>query len=147
MASPRLAVALVLLIGLTGLACSSSPPADDTPEDIDRADDPIADDDYPEELDTPPPHDRHYDVAQIYDAICASCHGDDGDGQGLTEEGFAFDAPEEEWTNSPSVDGILRTLEDGIHDTAMQQFPEFADADRVQLAEHVLDLRHALIED
>ncbi len=151
---PALLIAAIALVALVGLHCSSSPEAADDPDpeptpasqpETASQDEPSAD--YPEELQTPPPHDRDYDIAEVYDAMCASCHGEEGDGEGIAQTGFAFDTPADQWTNRPSVDGILLTLEDGIHDTAMQDFPQFSDVDRVDLAQHILDLRHALLED
>lgn len=98
----------------------------------------------PPPYDKPPPPDREYDISEVYAQMCASCHGDRGEGDGVDDDGFAFDTPADEWTNSPTVGGILDTLEDGIHDTAMRDFPQFKDVDRVELAEYVIDLRHAL---
>lgn len=96
------------------------------------------------EYDKPPPYDLEYDISEVYEQMCAGCHGETGDGHGPEGEGRAFGAPADEWNNGPTVDGILATLEEGIHDTAMRDFPEFKDVDRVELAEYVLDLRHAL---
>ena len=96
--------------------------------------------------DPPAPYDREYDISEVYAGACASCHGDDGDGRSEVEETFSYATPADEWSNGPTVDGILDTLEDGIHDSAMQEFPQFKDADRVELAEYVIDLRHALME-
>ena len=84
------------------------------------------------------------DGSEVYGLICVSCHGKSGDGRGLEIQLFSFGAPEEEWSNEPTVDGILRTLEDGIHDSSMRAFPEYRDVDRVKLAEYVLELREAL---
>ncbi len=111
---------------------------DKTPLSPDTSDDELSD------YDRPPPYDREYDISEVYAQMCASCHGEDGDGDGHLEAGFAFDSPKDQWSNGPTVSGILDTLEDGIHDTAMRDFPEFKDIDRVELAEYILDLRRAL---
>ena len=92
----------------------------------------------------PPPPDRRYDISEVYAEACVACHGERGGGDGTEEEGFSFDTPADEWTNGPTVDGILKTLDDGIHDTPMQQFEQFTNEDRIELAEYVIDLRHAL---
>ncbi len=95
----------------------------------------------------PPPYELEYDISEVYAVACVSCHGDKGDGDGAQQEGFGFDTPANEWTNGPTVDGILQTLEDGIHDSAMREFPQFTNQDRVELAEYIIDLRHAAIDD
>lgn len=93
-----------------------------------------------------PPYDREYDISEVYAEACVDCHGEDGDGDGTVEQGFSFGSESDEWTNGPTVDGILITLDDGIHDTAMQEFPQFLDDDRVELAEYVLELRYELTD-
>ena len=104
------------------------------------SDEPEIDEDY----ERPPPYDQQYDVSELYGAVCVDCHGEQGDGAGYLEDGFSFASPAEEWSNGPHVDGILRTLEDGIHETAMRDFPQYKDSDRIELAEYILDLRRAL---
>ncbi len=119
-------------------------PSDETPSD--EPSDELASDDGDDEsgYDRPPPHDLEYDISEVYAQVCADCHGQLGAGDGPAGEGFAFDNPADRWTNGPTADGILKTLEDGIHDTAMRDFPQFKDVDRVALAEYILDLRYAL---
>ena len=95
-----------------------------------------------------PPYDREYDASELFEAVCADCHGEAGDGDAPIEDPFSFGAPAQKWTNGPTVDGILITLEDGIHDTAMREFPEYKNVDREKLAEYILELRYALgVED
>lgn len=91
------------------------------------------------------PYDRAYDVSELYEAVCADCHGVDGDVR--QAGGFWYGAPAQAWTNGPTVDGVLVTLEEGIHASAMRSFPEYNDADRVELGEYVLDLRRGLVEE
>ena len=143
--------AIVVITGCsTGSAAESESDAESVEQSeqdeagVELPDEPALDEEAPP--DHPPPYDRQYDIAEVYDEACASCHGDDGDGQGYDEVTFSYATPADEWTNGPTVDGILDTLEDGIHDSAMQEFPQFKDADRVELAEYVIDLRYALIE-
>lgn len=93
------------------------------------------------------PYDRSYDAADLYGAMCAACHGEDGDGNAPIPDAFSFATTAALWTNGPTVDGILLTLEDGIHHSAMRSFPEYQDFDRVALAEYILDLRRALAVD
>lgn len=103
--------------------------------------------DYEEPFDRSPDEFGHYDSSEIYSRVCVTCHGKKGDGKGLEIELFSFGSPEEEWSNGPTVDGILLTLEDGVHDSSMRAFPDLSDADRVALAEYILDLREALKDD
>jgi mono/diheme cytochrome c family protein len=86
------------------------------------------------------------DGAGIYNRVCVTCHGRTGDGRGLEQELFPFDAPEERWTHGPTVEGILTTLEDGIHETSMQPFPEYGEVERRAVAKYVLELREALLD-
>ncbi len=91
------------------------------------------------------PYDREYDASELFEAVCADCHGEAGDGDAPIEAPFSFATPAQEWTNGPTVDGILITLEDGIHDTAMREFPEYKNVDREKLADYILELRYALL--
>ncbi|MFU8804909.1 MAG: c-type cytochrome [Bradymonadaceae bacterium] len=80
----------------------------------------------------------------LYERACMTCHGKTGDGRGLEQELFGFGAPVEAWTHTPSVEGILLTLHDGIHETSMQAFPDFHEAERQAVALYVLELREEL---
>ena len=97
------------------------------------------------ELDRRPDEARSYDRSELYNRVCVTCHGPDGDGQGLAIQLFSFGAPEAEWRNGPTIEGIVITLEEGFHHTSMRPFPEYSEADRVALAEYVLELREALL--
>lgn len=120
---------------------SSESAPEQSDEETTEIDDQTAETDFP---DPPPPDERTYEITEVYAEACVQCHGEDGDGDGTKQEGFSFASPADEWTNGPNVDGIVDTLDDGIHETAMQRFPEFKNEDRIELAEHVLDLRYAL---
>jgi mono/diheme cytochrome c family protein len=80
----------------------------------------------------------------VYSRVCVTCHGETGDGQGLEQKLFGFDAPESEWTNGPTIEGIEKTLQEGIHATSMKPFPEYGEAERRAVAEYVLQLRENL---
>ncbi len=123
----------------------------DEPETLDEPethDEPVlAEDDDDARYDEPfdrNPDDIQYDSSEVYSRVCVTCHGKKGDGRGLEIELFSFGSPEEEWSNGPTVDGILLTLEDGVHDSSMRAFPDLSDADRIALAEYILELRAAL---
>lgn len=118
----------------------SEPVEDETDDDRSHSDDPG---ELPPDQQPPPP-DRNYDISEVYATTCVDCHGHRGDGDGTENQGFNFAAPADEWTNGPTVDGILDTLDDGIHDSAMQRFPQFSTQDRIELAEYVIDLRYEL---
>ncbi|MFP4600190.1 MAG: c-type cytochrome [Persicimonas sp.] len=115
-------------------------------EESDEAAENASEADYPAAYDKPPPYDRDYDISEVFNKMCAGCHGEAGDGDGPDGNGLAYDTPADEWNNGPTIDGILLTLEDGVHGTAMRDFPEFKNVDREKLAEYVLDLRQALID-
>ncbi len=97
------------------------------------------------------PYDRRpdeaadYDATDLYNRICVTCHGDAGDGQGMALQLFSFGAPEEEWRNGPTVEGVLITLDEGLHGTSMRPFPEYTEEDRRRLAAYILELREALL--
>lgn len=63
---------------------------------------------------------------QVYGLNCASCHGDQGDGRGASGRGLNpppmnFQNPGE-WTNSPSIAGMWKTLQEGIPGTSMVNY-------------------------
>lgn len=94
---------------------------------------------------TPPAAEPAADGQALYERVCVTCHGPRGDGQGLEQQLFSFAAPESDWKNGASVDGVLVTLADGIHETSMQPFPEFGEVERRAIAAHVLSLRATLL--
>jgi mono/diheme cytochrome c family protein len=55
----------------------------------------------------------------IYTSNCASCHGESGRGDGIASASFNppprnFHLPTDKWVNGKSVDGIEKTLREGI---------------------------------
>lgn len=147
-----LLILAMLLPACTASSAGQSPPtSDDDPEHHEETTTNTETDEeqrqpstYEGVADERAPYDRHYDASELFDAVCAGCHGVDGDGDAPIDDAFSFATPADEWTHSPTVDGILMTLDDGVHDTAMREFPEYKDLDRQLLAEYVLELRHAL---
>lgn len=83
--------------------------------------------------------------AQVYKQVCVTCHGRTGDGRGLEQELFGFDAPANQWTNGPTLEGILQTLDEGIHDSSMTSFADYREEDREAVARYVLELREFLV--
>lgn len=83
--------------------------------------------------------------AQVYKQVCVTCHGRTGDGRSLDQELFGFDAPADQWTNGPTLEGILQTLDEGIHDSSMTSFADYQEEDREAVARYVLELREFLV--
>lgn len=158
-----LLVVLVAALGCSPAAADESPKdlaespdtmeQDDSDETVDPDDEDRADSETEHSTEDPaqlPPHeqphprDRVYDISEVYAEACVVCHGERGDGKGTEQQTFDFSTPADDWNNAPDVDGILETLEYGVHDSAMQAFPRLTNDDRVALAKYVLDLRYQL---
>jgi len=84
--------------------------------------------------------------AEVYGRVCVTCHGKSGDGRGMEMKLFGFDAPAEDWKHGPTVEGIKKTLVDGIHDSSMKSFDYYSEGDREAVALYVLELRERLLE-
>jgi mono/diheme cytochrome c family protein len=80
----------------------------------------------------------------IYGHVCVTCHGKTGDGKGLEQQLFSYGAPESKWTNGPTVEGIMKTLQTGVHESSMKPFPQYKKAERRAVAQYVLGLREKL---
>ena len=69
--------------------------------------------------------------ADIYEVRCATCHGDegrgDGPGAGTVPPARDFHDPADEWTNGTSPLAIFNTLDQGIEGTAMTPFGHLPD--------------------
>ncbi len=81
-------------------------------------------------------------VPELYELHCAQCHGEKGDGNGVTElERPARSFVEGGYIYGNTIAAVTRTLHRGIPGSAM---PSFADSltehERSQLARHVLSL-------
>jgi len=126
-----------LLIVMVAIGCKSAPPAADQPE-------PPATRPDSSTSDAGKPDIAPLDGAELYGRVCVTCHGTDGDGKGLEQPLFSFGSPEQDWKNGPTVEGILTTLSEGVHDTSMAAFPGYGEAERRALATYVLSLRAEL---
>lgn len=130
---------IIALFALLVTSCATKPP---THHDATPPPPP------PDEVQTPTePAVTPPDGEELYGRVCITCHGPRGDGTGLEQELFSFGSPTDQWTNGPTVDGILTTLGEGVHDTSMQAFPEFGDVERRAIAAYVLELRADLVKD
>ncbi len=71
--------------------------------------------------------------AQEYEMRCATCHGDEGRGDGpggaTVPPARDFHDPADEWTNGTSPLAIFTTLEEGIEGTAMTPFGHLPEED------------------
>lgn len=84
--------------------------------------------------------------AEVYARVCVTCHGKSGDGRGMEMKLFGFDEPAEKWTNGPTVEGIVKTLDQGIHQSSMKPFDDYSEGDRRAVALYVLELRERLLD-
>ena len=78
---------------------------------------------------------------QLYSSNCASCHGETGDGKGPA--GASLNPPPrnftsmEGWTNGPTLEGLYKTLQDGIPNTGMAAFANLPPDQRLALISYV----------
>jgi len=78
----------------------------------------------------------------IYVTMCASCHGEDGKGNG--PGAAALDPPpknfasEEGWKNGQKLSGIYTTLQEGIPGTGMISYEILTPKDKFSLAHYIL---------
>lgn len=128
-------IALFLLAACSGAPTPADPPAGSAPS-AEKTTAPVPVD----PGDVPGP-----DGEALYEQICVTCHGATGDGMGLEQQLFSFGAPEDQWKNGATIEGILTTLSDGIHDTSMQAFPQYGEPEREAIASYVLELRARLL--
>lgn len=92
------------------------------------------------------------DAKLLFAENCAGCHGPDGDGsdevEGLERAIKSFAAGPDRWLYTPpSRQSVLAALAGGVPDTPMHGFDRFSDAERQALADYVMGLRAALLED
>jgi mono/diheme cytochrome c family protein len=83
-------------------------------------------------------------AAELY-AQCAACHGDQGLGDGaagaqLKPAPRNFKSATAEWKNGKTVEGITKTLKEGITGTSMAAYSYLSDEDINTLANYVLEL-------
>ncbi|MDR3673126.1 MAG: cytochrome c [Holophaga sp.] len=80
----------------------------------------------------------------LYAQNCVSCHGPKGDGDGPAGKGLKpsprrFTQPGD-WVNSSRIDGIYKTLEQGIKGSSMVAYTMLAKRDRMALVHYVRSL-------
>ena len=78
---------------------------------------------------------------QLYSSNCASCHGENGAGDGPA--GSTLNPPPrnftnmEGWKNGPTIEGMYVTLQDGIPNTGMAAFANLPPDQRLALISYV----------
>jgi len=80
----------------------------------------------------------------VYEQTCATCHGSDGKGNGpggtgLTPKPRNFTVGEG-WKNGTTLEGMYRTLEEGIKGSSMVSYTYLSRKDRMGLAHYVQSL-------
>lgn len=77
----------------------------------------------------------------LYTTVCASCHGEGGEGNGPASTGLN-PAPRnftivDGWKNGAKISGIYKTLEEGIPGTAMISYDYFLPEEKIGLAHYI----------
>lgn len=78
---------------------------------------------------------------QLYSSNCASCHGESGDGKGPA--GASLNPPPrdfktmEGWKNGPTIEGMYKTLQEGIPNSGMAAFANLPPEQRLALIMYV----------
>ncbi|HLT23610.1 MAG TPA: cytochrome c [Ignavibacteria bacterium] len=78
---------------------------------------------------------------QLYASNCASCHGETGDGKGPA--GASLNPPPrnftnmEGWKNGPTIEGMYKTLQEGIPNTGMAAFANLPPEQRLALISYM----------
>jgi mono/diheme cytochrome c family protein len=80
----------------------------------------------------------------LFSHNCASCHGDGGHGDGPASKGMVpaprdFTRPDA-WVNGVRIEGIFKTLKEGIAGSSMASWDYLAAADRMALVHYVQSL-------
>lgn len=83
--------------------------------------------------------------ADLFAQNCASCHGEKGMGDGpaganLNPKPRNYKSPAKDWKNGPTVEGITKTLKEGIPGSGMVSYAHLGDESIKQLAEYVITL-------
>jgi len=85
--------------------------------------------------------------AELYKANCSSCHGDNGDGNGIAGKGLnpvpRNFLSKDGWKNSASISGMWATLEEGIPGSGMVAYDYLPVLDRFALIHYI----HSLMND
>ncbi|MDX1957053.1 MAG: cytochrome c [Leptospiraceae bacterium] len=82
---------------------------------------------------------------EIFDVQCASCHGEKGAGDGVASAALNpkprnYTAPASEWKNGKTIEGITKTLNEGIKGGAMVAYKHLGDDNIKKVAKYVLYL-------
>jgi mono/diheme cytochrome c family protein len=82
---------------------------------------------------------------EIFAQNCASCHGEKGHGDGaasasLNPKPRNFQAPASEWKNGNTLEGITKTLNNGIAGGAMVAYKHLGDDSINEVAKYVVYL-------
>lgn len=78
---------------------------------------------------------------QLYASNCSSCHGETGDGKGPA--GASLNPPPrnfttmEGWKNGPTIEGMYKTLQDGIPNSGMAAFANLPPEQRLALISYL----------
>ncbi len=78
---------------------------------------------------------------ELYQANCASCHGDNGKGDGIA--GASLNPPPrnflntEDWVNEPTISGMYKTLEEGIDGGGMVAYDYLPVDDRFAMIHYI----------
>jgi mono/diheme cytochrome c family protein len=81
---------------------------------------------------------------KLYEADCATCHGTLGRGDGpaynINPRPRDFKAAESDWTNSPDMPDIYKTLSEGVPGTSMASFDYLTKRERMALVHYIQEL-------
>jgi mono/diheme cytochrome c family protein len=77
----------------------------------------------------------------LYTTVCASCHGENGTGDGAAAAGLNpaprnFRSPDN-WKNGPKLPGIYKTLEEGIPGSGMISYNYLTPEERIGIAHYI----------
>ena len=80
----------------------------------------------------------------LYAQTCGSCHGTKGEGDGAAGKGLNPPprnfASKDGWKNGTAVDGIYKTLEEGVKGSSMVSYAYLSKKDRMALVHYVRSL-------
>lgn len=76
---------------------------------------------------------------------CSTCHGEAGLGDGaagaqLKVKPRNFKAPTAEWKNGKSVEGIVKTLKEGIVQNGMAPYTHLSEGEMTAVANYILEM-------
>ena len=82
---------------------------------------------------------------EAFEMSCASCHGIEGAGDGaaaaaLNPKPRNYKAPASEWKNGNTLEGVTKTLKQGIKGSSMVSYSHLGDETLGQIAKYVVHL-------